>query len=122
MIRYVLGKIVLALDALFAPTPQAKRTPVRQAAVDQETAGLVIYQFVACPFCVKVRRTLKRLNLKVELRDAAGDSAFREELQKGGGKIQVPCLRIPQMNGGSYRWMYESSEIISYLSTRFRAS
>ena len=36
------------------------------------------------------------------------------ELLKGGGKGQVPCLRIE--SEGQVEWMYESDEIINYLS------
>ena len=77
-------------------------------------AGLVLYQFNGCPFCVKVRRELKRLNLRVELRDADQVPAFKEELLSGGGELQVPCLRIPEGNG-KFRWMYESNAIVEYL-------
>jgi len=34
---------------------------------------------------------------------------------QGGGKTQVPCLRIEQA-GGEVEWMYESDDIIRYLS------
>ena len=119
LIRFILGKIILTLDMLFPPVPRAKRTAEKQAVIDQETSHLALYQFEACPFCVKVRRHIKRLGLKIKLRDASGDSDARRELEEKGGKVQVPCLRIPEVNGGNDRWMYESSEINQYLSTRF---
>lgn len=37
------------------------------------------------------------------------------DLLKGGGKGQVPCLRIE--SEGQVEWMYESDEIINYLSS-----
>ena len=76
--------------------------------------GLVLYQFNGCPFCVKVRRELKRLGLRIELKDADKVPAFKAELLKGGGELQVPCLRIPE-GDGKFRWMYESSAIVEYL-------
>ena len=36
-------------------------------------------------------------------------------LLKGGGKTQVPCLRIDE--GKSVRWLYESNDIITYINT-----
>jgi glutathione S-transferase len=37
------------------------------------------------------------------------------ELLKGGGKGQVPCLRIESQ--GQTEWMFESDAIINYLSS-----
>lgn len=94
-----------------------ERSGESQTKVDQATASLVIYQYEACPFCVKVRRALKRMNLHIELRDAKNQK-FKEELIKGGGKNQVPCLRIPKGNG-DFQWLYESNDIISYLKSNY---
>jgi glutathione S-transferase len=58
-----------------------------------------------------------KLNLPIVKRDASQGSTFREELLQGGGKIQTPCLRIEK--DGAIEWLYESSEIISYLEKRF---
>ena len=38
------------------------------------------------------------------------------DLIAGGGKSQVPCLRIEDENGDVH-WMYESIDIIRYLKT-----
>ncbi len=116
-VRWILGRLILLLNALI-PVGSVKRSPEAQAIVDRETAGLVLYQFEACPFCVKVRRGMKRLGLKIETRDAKRCQQAREELLQGGGKVKVPCLRIAKENG-EVRWMYESSDIISYLEQRF---
>ena len=35
-------------------------------------------------------------------------------LKQGGGKTQVPCLRIED-SAGNVQWMYESDDIIQYL-------
>jgi glutaredoxin len=112
-IRAVLSGIILTLDAVFSPRA-IQRSPGDQAKADGRMKGLVLYQFNGCPFCVKVRRELKRLNLRVELRDAQKVAAFKEELLKGGGELQVPCLRIPE-GEGKFRWIYESSDIVEYL-------
>jgi glutaredoxin len=82
---------------------------------------LILYQYQACPFCVKVRRTMKRQGLKIEIRAMKRNDAAREELLAGGGDLKVPCLRIREGERGD-QWMYESSEIINYLEARFTAS
>nr|WP_239017376.1 glutaredoxin [Seongchinamella sediminis] len=51
--------------------------------VDQQTAGLALYQYEACPFCVKVRRAMKRNGLNIETRDVKRSDSAREELQAG---------------------------------------
>jgi len=42
-------------------------------------------------------------------------STHRDNLIDGGGKSQVPCLRI-ESEDGAVQWMYESRDIINYLS------
>ncbi len=64
---------------------------------------------------------MKRLNLPIETRDAKRQANRREELEKEGGEVKVPCLRIADENG-SVKWMYESSDIIHYLEQRFSPS
>ena len=115
-LRVGLGQLIVAGDALTRPRPQ-KRSPQGQATVNKEAAALALYQFHACPFCVKTRRAMHRLNVPVALHDAKNDPQAREQLLAGGGKVKVPCLRIEE--AGGTRWMYESSEIIAYLEKRF---
>ena len=112
-IRIVLGSAVLAWNRFFAPTSLVKRSSEEQMEVDEKLKVFAIYQFVGCPFCVKVRRALVRMNIEIELRNCES-GPYREELIKEGGELQVPCLKIPEANG-KYRWMYESSDIIAYL-------
>jgi glutaredoxin len=140
LLRFVIGRVILFFDWLF--TPQSMQRPVEaQRLVDQATAGLILYQLPACPFCVKVRRAIKRLGLKIEIRNVDREANFREELVREGGKFQAPCLRIDEnaaqtpISGGDrgvsqahegkecnqVRWMYESSDIVAYLDRRFGA-
>ncbi|VAX06539.1 Glutaredoxin [hydrothermal vent metagenome] len=120
VIRWILGKIILFIDWVFTPR-SLKRSPETQMQIVQQTQMLKLYQYKACPFCVKVRRTMKRLNLPIETRDAKRQASRREELEKEGGEVKVPCLRIADENG-SVKWMYESSDIINYLEQRFSPS
>lgn len=115
-LRVGLGQMIVLGDALTRPRPQ-RRSAQGQAAVNTEAARLSLYQFHACPFCVKTRRAIHKLNAPIALRDAKGDPEAREQLLAGGGKVKVPCLRIDEADGT--RWMYESSEIIAYLEQRF---
>jgi len=117
VIRWMLGQLILLLNFIFSPRG-IKRPAELQATVDAETAQLTLYQYLACPFCVKVRRSMKRHSLNIETRDAKRHAPFREELVQGGGKLKVPCLRIEEEDG-NVRWMYESSDIISYLEQSF---
>lgn len=83
-------------------------------------ANLALYQYPACPFCVKVRRSMKRNNLKIKTVNAKTCDTSKKELEQGGGKLKVPCLRIEQENG-NVSWMYESSDIINYLNDKISA-
>ncbi len=116
LLREGSGRVLILIDWLFKPSV-VKRNDEEQAKVDQETKILKLYQFYACPFCVKTRRAIKRLNLKVETRDAQTAGQFRKELEISGGKIKVPCLKLE--GTGEATWIYESNDIIKYLDERF---
>ncbi len=116
-LRLVLTPVVLLWAS--APASNAvERQAVEQQRIDEETKRLALYQFKTCPFCIKVRREIKRLALDIELHDAQKDAQRRDELLNGGGDVKVPCLRITH-DDGSERWMYESADIIGYLQQRF---
>lgn len=105
-----------ALARLTGNAP-AERSPRTKRAVDAETAGLVLYHLTTCPFCVPVRWVIRRLGLSIEMRNTRR-RANRNELIRGGGSDQVPCLRIGGAQG-KVRWLYESQDIILYLRQRF---
>lgn len=115
-VRWILGKLILFLDWLFTPR-SLQRNPEEQKQIEQQAQALKLYQYEACPFCVKVRRAMKRLNLPIETRDAKRQPNWRDELAREGGAVKVPCLRIDE--GGKTQWMYESSDIVKYLEQRF---
>lgn len=117
-LRVGLGQLIVFLDWASRPS-KLKRDAAAQANVEQQAKGLSLYQFHACPFCVKTRRTLHRLNVPVALRDAKNNEQDRQALLEQGGKIKVPCLRIEE--DGKTTWMYESKVIIDYLNQRFSA-
>ena len=116
MLREGLGRVIIFIDWLISPK-KIERDPELQKKVDQQAQGLTLYQLYACPFCIKTRRTMKRLRVPVPTRNVHVGSPHRQVLEKGGGRIQVPCLHIPQEQGDI--WMYESSEIIEFLEKQF---
>ncbi len=117
-LREGLGRLVVIVDHLTRPAP-IERDPEDQRQVDAGARSLSLYQFHACPFCIRTRRAIHRLNVPIALRDAQHDPRHRADLLAGGGKIQVPCLRIEESS--TDRWLYESKAIIGYLEKRFGA-
>ena len=112
-IRRIIGPIMLLLDKI--TTPKGIERPAHeQQQLDAATKNLAIYQFKTCPFCMKVRREIKRLSLNIELRDAQHDAQNRQQLLEGGGQLKVPCLQTRHADG-SVSWLYESGDIIAHL-------
>ena len=111
-LRNGLGLIIVFCDKVSRPK-KTIRTADEQKEIQEFLSGHALYQFFACPFCVKTRRAIHRLNLDIELRDINKNRQHRQDLEAGGGRVKVPCLRI-ERNGKS-EWMYESSDIIQYL-------
>lgn len=114
-VRWILGRLVLAYDVLTRPKPVI-RDAAAQAELDSKTKNFALYQFNACPFCVKVRRELRRHALNIELRDARNDEQHKQALIDGGGRFKVPCLQISS-GSGEKTWLYESDDIIAYLKS-----
>ena len=120
IIRWILGSLILLISWLTTPRG-IKRDAGAQAAIDELTGKLALYHYRACPFCVKVRRQMKRQSLNIETRDVKRSETAKEQLLAGGGLLKVPCLRIEDEQGKA-QWMYESSDIINYLEGRFVAA
>lgn len=117
LVRLILTPIMLVGEKLTTPKAIA-RTPQEQAALDQASRSLALYQFSACPFCIKVRKEIARLGLAIETRDAQHNSENRASLEAGGGRVKVPCLLI-RHEDGKQEWLYDSKAIISWLRQRF---
>lgn len=118
LVREGLGRLIAGISYLTLPKP-TERTEDAQQAVDEACKKLALYQFFACPFCIKVRREIHHLNLSIETRDAQNNETHRAALLNEGGAIKVPCLKI-EHDDGKTEWMYESSDIIDYLQKRFK--
>ena len=118
-LRLVLGPFMLLWEWLTTPKG-VSRNPEAQQLVDQRCRQLALYQFRTCPFCIKVRREIRRLSLPIEVRDAQHEGEHRSALEAGGGRAMVPCLKITDAQGKS-EWLYESGKIIHYLQGEFGA-
>ena len=64
IIRWPLGQAVIFIDWITRPRI-LERSPARRAELDALTSGLKLYQFKQCPFCVKTRRTIRRLGFNI---------------------------------------------------------
>lgn len=113
----VVKRIKKKLVFLFGAKAKPYRTLDEQLKVDSQCKAIILYESTFCPYCLKVRRCIERLELKIEMR-TIGEAKWADELVKYGGLFQVPCLRI-QEKGQAVRWLYESEDIIGYLKQRF---
>ena len=113
LIRWPIGRLILLLNFIFSPR-SPKRTVEQQRIMDEKTQNLSLYQLPSCPFCVKVRRTMKREGLTIPLRNINQHENYQEELIREGGKRKVPCLRI-EKNNGEVQWLYESNDVVAHL-------
>lgn len=110
------------LSNLINPSVNVNKQVYNQSAAFFEDSAkqpvkLTLYLFESCPFCVKVMKVIRHMNLDIEIRDTLKSAQFEAELIHGGGKSQVPCLKIS--NDSKEHWMYESSDIIRYLEKKF---
>jgi glutaredoxin len=82
-----------------------------------ELSRVALYMRPSCPYCVRVTDFCQSNDLQIENRNIS-EGAHLEALMVGGGKRQVPCLRIADDEGQSY-WLYDSMDIINYIKAQF---
>lgn len=116
-LHWLIGGLIRSVDFLTSPKPM-QRPAEKQSLADEATKNLTLYHYPACPFCVRVRRNIKRLNLNIRQIDPRKDADWLQKLEQEGGKVQVPCLQMVNTDGTS-NWMYESSDINDYLTNQF---
>ena len=117
LIRWILGRIIICLDMIFSPKA-LNRDSVDQTKINKITNSYKLYQYHACPFCIKVRRFFKRESLNIDLVDAKQES-YKQELIQNGGKQKVPCLKV-ELKNKPVRWIYESKDIIKFISKELK--
>ena len=110
--RKAIGAIILTADRLTCPN-SINRSPEKQQRIDDLTKDLALYEMLACPYCVKVRREIKRQSLNIKRVNVKLDQKGKENLIANGGKFQVPCLSIKKQDKDV--WLYESEDIVNYL-------
>ncbi len=113
VIRWLLGRIILLLNVIFSPKFKNHPADVRKQ-IESILAGTSLYQYPACPFCVKVRRAMKSQGIVLPLVNVKSDAMAKQQLIEHGGRLMVPCLRMETEQG--VNWMYESSDIIAHLN------
>ena len=117
VIRWILGHMIIFLDFVF--TPKSKlRDKNSQDLVNKITNSYKLYQYYACPFCVRVRRFFKRESINIRLIDAKNEF-LKKNLIQNGGMLKVPCLRV-ETKKNQVKWIYESSEIINFISKEIK--
>ncbi|MBW8184849.1 glutathione S-transferase N-terminal domain-containing protein [Shewanella nanhaiensis] len=77
--------------------------------------NIQLYYFNTCPYCIKVLLAIKMMGVDLVQKNIHSSANHKAELIEGGGKKQVPCLRIEE--GAGVRWLYESNDIIEYLKS-----
>lgn len=77
------------------------------------SASYELFIMHSCPYCRKVLLYMDKHGIELPLRDIVAEPEARDELEREGGKVQVPCLFI---DGEP---MYESDDIIAYLGKTF---
>ena len=78
ILRESLGQLIVMINFITLPR-KLKRSAEAQNQVNEQARKLSLYQFPRCPFCVRTRRIMHKLNLPIELRDASRGSAYRDE-------------------------------------------
>jgi len=116
LIRIIVGFILITLNKLTSPSP-VKISDEKRADIIKKVSGMELFEFNACPFCIKVRRFMKKNNIVIPLRDAKNDEIYRESLLTGGGRIKVPCLKI-QSEDNETKWLYESNDIMAFFEAQ----
>lgn len=129
IIRFLLGRLILLINRITLPKP-VSRSQQLQKQLDDLTQNLYVYEMLACPFCVKVRREIHRLGLNINTINVKLSKPEMDRLVNEGGKFQVPCLRIdPPFKPDSIKntdksnddqackWLYESDQIIEHIQT-----
>ena len=79
----------------------------------KQWSALALYMRPSCPYCVRVTQFSSEAGIPLTQCNIS-EGSHLEALMVGGGKRQVPCLRI-EATPGEVQWLYESMDIIAYL-------
>lgn len=73
-------------------------------------ADLMLYYSPYCPHSRQVLQYLDKIHKSVPMKNVYEDKAYKEELRKKGGLMQVPCLLIDG------KPMYNADDIVQWMS------
>ena len=96
LIRNLLGLIIATADVLTRGT-KLKRAPETQQQINTEVQDLTLYQFFACPFCIKTRRAMYKLNLPIEKRSASEGSLIVKHYYRVAVKSKCRACVLSKM-------------------------
>jgi glutaredoxin len=99
--RYLLAFLLLSTGFIL---------PEAYGVQQQQTYHVTLYYSLRCPYSKKVLAYLKQAGITIPMKNVNADPEAKEELQKLGGYMIVPCLIV---NGNP---IYDSSKIIDWLS------
>ena len=99
LIRWFVGRVILLINFLFSPrSPQ--HSSELNAKLNDALLGMLLYQYPACPFCVKVRRAMKRSGIQLPLIDAKRDPVARQTLEQEASDGTMPKIEtLGVLNG-----------------------
>lgn len=114
--RRVTGFAVNILGWFSRPTP-IERSAQERKFLASEIKRLRVYDYPSCPSSLRLRHTLRRLNLDIQYCDIRKCQVHRDNLLAETGRVHAPCLRIDE--GQGVRWLDDQDQIIQYLNQRF---
>ena len=97
---------------------KTQRSAAGQQELDHEVRQMSLYCTPTCLFCLRVRFLIRKLSLKIQIKNVLTSMDAQRELLEQGGRSMVPCLCV-QQSDGTRTWMYESADINHYLRQQF---
>ena len=105
--------LVEQISVKFLSKPVCRSLPI-QKKLDQKFKQFELYELKRCHDCSKLRRLMHKEQINIQTNNAEKYECYRNEILKGGGKVQFPCLKIRQADG-SKKWIYGSEAIYNQL-------
>jgi len=105
--------LVERISVKYFAKPVCRSLP-EQKKLDQRFKNFELYELKRCPDCSRLRRQLHKDQINIQANNAEKYQCYRNEILKGGGTVQFPCLKIRQADG-SQIWLYGYEDIYNRL-------